>query len=201
MWDGAAMPPLRRLRRTVKALLELEPGAGVVSLGTRIFVPDNVHLGERVSIGPDCFFSADSPITVGSDTMIAARVVINTATHDADNHPMWHERISRPIEIGEHVWIGTAAIILPGVRIGSYAVVGAGSVVTGHVPERAVVAGNPARIIRYRNPHEELAVEPALPYPGVALYHDALSDDRVVRLLERAEAARSVPPPEIPSAT
>jgi acetyltransferase-like isoleucine patch superfamily enzyme len=64
---------------------------------------------------------------------------------------MWLTRIDRPIYIGKHVWIGAGAIILPGVKIEDYAVVGAGSIVTANVPKGAIVAGNPARIIKFRN--------------------------------------------------
>jgi maltose O-acetyltransferase len=55
---------------------------------------------------------------------------------------------SRPVLIGDDVWIGTRALILPGVTIGSGAVVGAGSVVTGDIPERCLAVGNPARVIK-----------------------------------------------------
>lgn len=54
----------------------------------------------------------------------------------------------RPIDIGSDVWVGGGAIILPGVRIGSGAVIGAGSVVTRDVPERVLAVGNPCRVVR-----------------------------------------------------
>jgi acetyltransferase-like isoleucine patch superfamily enzyme len=56
---------------------------------------------------------------------------------------------SDPVVIGDHVWIGSKAVILPGVRIGSHAVVGAGSIVTKDIPPRCVAAGNPARVLRH----------------------------------------------------
>jgi maltose O-acetyltransferase len=58
------------------------------------------------------------------------------------------EEYGRPIEIGADVWVGGAALILPGVRIGSRTVVGAGSVVTRDVPDAVFAAGNPCRVIR-----------------------------------------------------
>lgn len=141
------------LMRAVRSILDAERNEFERRYpGVMFWVPHNITLGERVSIGHGSLLSADSPITIGHDTMVAAGVVLNTATHDPANHPMWVERISRPIAIGEHAWIGTGAIILPGVTIGTGAVVGAGSVVTGNVPELAVVVGVPARVLRYREP-------------------------------------------------
>ncbi|MCU7521145.1 MAG: acyltransferase [Ignavibacteria bacterium] len=84
--------------------------------------------------------------------MIAYGVVIHTSTHDYNCHPMWTKHIMRPVKIGKYVWIGTGAIILPGVIIKDHAVIAAGSVVNANVPEGAIVAGNPARIVKYRDP-------------------------------------------------
>jgi acetyltransferase-like isoleucine patch superfamily enzyme len=60
----------------------------------------------------------------------------------------------RPVTIGENVWIGFGVVILPGVTVGSYSVVGAGSVVTKDIPPYSIAAGNPARILRQRDPEE-----------------------------------------------
>lgn len=84
-------------------------------------------------------------IEIGSDTVISDRVIIM----DSDFHQISDDQIEKaPISIGEHVWIGSRAMILKGVRIGDGAVVGAGSVVTKNVPTNALVAGVPARVIR-----------------------------------------------------
>lgn len=122
-----------------------------------------VNIGERVSFGGQVMISNTALVTIGHDCMIAYGVHIITATHDYNNHPMWKHRIDRPVQIGNHVWIGTNAIILPGVKIGDYAVIGAGTVVASHVPEKAVVVGNPARIVKYRDlsEYDETSV-----YPG-----------------------------------
>lgn len=136
---------------------------------------ENIEIGERVSIGGNVILSADSPIYIGNDTMIASRVIINTATHDYHNHPMWRERISRPIYIGKHVWIGSGAIILPGVKINDYSVIGAGSVVTKHVPEKAIIAGNPAKLIKFR---ENIIFDDLVEYPGIAKYEDYLPENK-----------------------
>jgi maltose O-acetyltransferase len=68
--------------------------------------------------------------------------------HPMDAGQRRHKEFGRPVDIGADVWIGGAAIILPGVRIGSRAVIGAGSVVTRDVPQGVFAAGNPCRVIR-----------------------------------------------------
>jgi len=67
--------------------------------------------------------------------------------HDVVRHTKLPQ--SDPVIIEDHVWIGTRAVILPGVRIGSRAVIGAGSIVTKDIPPRCVAAGNPARVLRH----------------------------------------------------
>jgi maltose O-acetyltransferase len=71
---------------------------------------------------------------------------------DNDQHGIvrrWELPQSDPVVIEDHVWIGSKALILPGVRIGSRAVIGAGSVVTKDIPPQCVAAGNPARVLRH----------------------------------------------------
>jgi acetyltransferase-like isoleucine patch superfamily enzyme len=112
-----------------------------------------IELGDEVFLGNACTLSAARRITVGAHSLISAEVRI----HDNDGHPLdparrrAHEPIAagdaRPVVIGENVWIGARATILKGVTIGSDAVVGAGAVVTGDVPAKTVVAGNPARVV------------------------------------------------------
>jgi acetyltransferase-like isoleucine patch superfamily enzyme len=111
---------------------------------------ENIEIGERVFLGNGSQIVAIGKIIIGDDTMIAPNVMILTGTHSTKNHPMWKETIIRPVTIGKHVWIGANSIILPGVKIADFAVIGAGAVISRHVPERAIVVGNPAKIIKYR---------------------------------------------------
>ena len=83
--------------------------------------------------------------------MIASHVAISSVTHDHTGPAMWRTVVTRSIHIEEDAWIGAHAVILPGVTVGRGAVVGAGSVVTHDVPPYAIVAGVPARILRYRD--------------------------------------------------
>lgn len=120
--------------------------SGVIAYNTNVLIGNNSHFSGNAFLG------GAAPIIIGSDTIIAYGVFILTATHDYLTHPMGND-YSRPVLIGNHCWIGAGAIIMPGVKINDYACVGAGSVVTSHVPSRAIVAGNPAKIIKYRDEH------------------------------------------------
>lgn len=151
----------------------------------------NVTLEKNVSLGANITFYKTATITVGEYTMIANDVIIHTSTHDYNLHPMWLKRIDRPVKIGKHVWIGTGAIILPGVDIGDYSVVGAGAVVNRHVPEGAIVAGNPARIIKFRDDLFNIKRNRDIPaYPDAATIQKLgfLEKDKVCRKLENSSS-------------
>lgn len=143
---------------------------------------ENISVGERVSFGGEVYFGGGGAIAIGDDTMVAANVVFHTATHDYEAHPMWTWCVERPIEIGKHVWIGVGAIVLPGVKVGDYSVVGSGAVVNSHVPRGAIVAGNPARIIRYRD-LEKIMTEKVVAnkYPGVLKELGFLEEGKVCK--------------------
>ena len=108
----------------------------------------NIELGQRVFFNFNCVVLDVCPVRIGSFTIIGPAVQLYTATHPLDPALRRREESGRPLEIGSDVWIGGGAIILPGVRIGSRAVVGAGSVVTRDVPEGVLAAGNPCRVVR-----------------------------------------------------
>lgn len=108
----------------------------------------NIRLGSRVFLNFNCVILDVLPVTIGDDTRIGPAVQIYTAEHPLDARMRRDGRESgRPVTIGSNVWIGGGAIILPGLRIGDDAVIGAGSVVTRDVPAGARVAGNPARFL------------------------------------------------------
>ncbi len=108
----------------------------------------NIKLGERVFFNFNCVVLDVCPVRIGSFTLFGPAVQILTPLHPMDAALRRREEFGRPVEIGSDVWVGGGAIILPGVRIGSRAVVGAGSVVTRDVPEGVFAAGNPCRVIR-----------------------------------------------------
>jgi acetyltransferase-like isoleucine patch superfamily enzyme len=103
-------------------------------------------LGDRVFINTGATVVATHSIVLGDDCLIGDLVAI----YDSGHHPMEPSRPTRiaPVRLGANVWVGRSATILPGVTIGDHAVVAAGSIVTGDVPARTLVAGAPARPIR-----------------------------------------------------
>ena len=109
----------------------------------------NVEVGEDFYANFHCVFLDAAKITIGRNVMLAPCVQIYTAHHplNAAERRSGLEFAS-PVTIGDDVWIGGGAIILPGVTIGDRAVIAAGAVVTRDVPSDCVVGGNPARIIK-----------------------------------------------------
>lgn len=141
----------RLLRKVNKKIVNYDSKAFISLVpGTLVEFPENFRVGKNCSFGGNVRVFNTEMVTIGDECMVANGTQIITATHDSNIHPMRRIRIDRPIKIGNHVWIGTNALILPGVIVGDYAVIGAGAVITAHVPERAVVVGNPARIINFR---------------------------------------------------
>jgi maltose O-acetyltransferase len=110
---------------------------------------DNVTVGVRFYANAGCVFLDCAPITIGDRVLLGPGVHLYAATHptDAETRRRGLE-YALPVTIGDDVWIGGAAVALPGVTIGDRAVVGAGSVVTSDVPADVVVAGNPCRPLR-----------------------------------------------------
>jgi maltose O-acetyltransferase len=106
----------------------------------------NIRVGRNLFVNYGCVFLDCAPIDIGDDVQIAPAVQLYTATHplDPDVRRSGLEA-ARPIRIGDNVWIGGGAIVLPGVTIGDDVVIGAGSVVTRNVPAGATAVGNPAR--------------------------------------------------------
>jgi len=108
----------------------------------------NIELDENVYFNFNCIVLDVCPVRIGAHTLFGPAVQIYTALHPMDPVERRKTEYGRPVEIGRDVWVGGAAVILPGVRIGSRSVIGAGSVVTRDVPEDVFAAGNPCRVIR-----------------------------------------------------
>ncbi|MDW8247511.1 MAG: acyltransferase [Sandaracinaceae bacterium] len=152
----------------------LGPGA-VFEEGVLIFHPENVHVGARVYvghyailkgyykntlrigdeswIGPQAFLHAAGGLEIGKKVGIGPGVKIFTSYHEEDHLDipvLEAPLVFKKVVIEDEADIGVGAIVLPGVQVGRGAIVGAGAVVTRDVPPYAIVAGNPARLLRYR---------------------------------------------------
>ena len=127
-----------------------------IASGYNIIAPEKVEIGDNVWIGHNILIGAPGGVEIKSGTIIARNVEIWTQNHrydavDLESIPYDKNFTRKKVVIGENVWIGSRVIIIPGVTIGEGAIIGAGSVVTKNVPSCAVVGGNPANIIKYRN--------------------------------------------------
>jgi maltose O-acetyltransferase len=118
-----------------------------------VFNREGLRVGENSGWGVGCFINAGGGVTIGNNVLIGPKVVIHSLNHvyrDAGVLIRFQGHVAKPVVIEDDVWIGAGAVILPGVRVGRGAVVGAGSVVTKDVPAFGVVVGNPARFVRFR---------------------------------------------------
>ena len=141
-------------------------GNSGIAIGSGVFVGRNtilsckngdISLGDRANIGFNCEIFSASRVTLGADALLAAYCYVIGGDHDyADvSKPVIAQgRQSKGVSIGEGVWMGAGAKILDGVRVGGHAIIGAGAVVRVDVPEYAVAAGRPARIVGMRGDHE-----------------------------------------------
>src|SRR6266542_368199 len=108
----------------------------------------NIELGERVFFNFNCIVLDVCAVRIGDFSLFGPAVQIYAPMHPFNAELRRREEFGKPIDIGSGVWVGGGAIILPGVRIGARAVIGAGSVVTRDVPDDVFAAGNPCRVIR-----------------------------------------------------
>ena len=109
----------------------------------------HVHMGRNVWANYNLTLVDDTHIYIGDYTMIGPNVVIATASHP--KLPQLRQRgyqFNLPVTIGKNCWLGSGAVILPGVTIGDDTVIGAGSVVTRDIPSGVVAAGSPCRVLR-----------------------------------------------------
>lgn len=124
-------------------------GSGsTIHMWARFYQPRNISIGEDTIIGDHVFLDGRASLKIGAHTAIASQVLIYNSEHDIDASDF--KPIEASVEIGDYCFIGARVIILPGVKIGKGAVVGAGAVVTKDVPEMSFVAGVPALEIRKR---------------------------------------------------
>jgi maltose O-acetyltransferase len=108
----------------------------------------HIELGERVFFNFNCVVLDVCRVRIGDYTLFGPGVQILTPMHPMDAELRRRQEFGKPIDIGADVWVGGGALILPGVRVGSRSVIGAGSVDTRDIPDAVFAAGNPCRVVR-----------------------------------------------------
>jgi len=145
-------------------LIYQDGGSGSVTLGDWVHLHrgntiqtgagGSVHIGGGTHMQQDCQISAYAgDVRIGTDVEVAPRCAFYPYNHGVSmDRPLRDQPLETRggIKIGDRAWLGYGVVVLDGVRIGSDAVVGAGSVVTHSIPDRAIAAGNPARVFRSR---------------------------------------------------
>ena len=115
----------------------------------------HVHFGSDIYANSNLTLVDDGHIYIGDKVMIGPNVTIATANHPID--PELRAKglqYNRDVYVGENTWIGSGAVVVPGVRIGKNVVIGAGSVVTKDIPDNVVAVGNPCRVLREASEHD-----------------------------------------------
>lgn len=120
-----------------------------IDMGVYIMAPNKLQIGANSHINQGCILDSRGDLKIGNNVSISHRVVLMSGSHDINSPKFDYKGL--PIVIDDHVFIGVNATILQNVIISEGAVVCAGAVVTKNVPEYAIVAGIPAKIIGYRN--------------------------------------------------
>ena len=140
---------LSPLRIALLKLFGAEIGpACLIGSGVRIWLPWNLTMGERSTIGADTEIQNFVPVIIGRHVVISQRNYICTSTHD-HTHP-YFPTISTPITIGSQSWIASECVLGPGAEIGEGAVISVRSVVSKTMPPWTICAGNPCRPLMER---------------------------------------------------
>ncbi len=144
-----AYTPSYWIRHSYYRLLGMSIGPGT-SIQMRLFLlwPQGVTIGDHSVINHACTLDGRGGLRIGNNVSISPEVAVLTLEHDPHD-PAFSLR-EGPVQVDDHVWIGTRAMVLPGVHLHENCVVAAGALVTKDVPPYAIVGGVPARIITTR---------------------------------------------------
>jgi maltose O-acetyltransferase len=135
----------RLIYQAAGASMHSAPGARFVFAGQ----PCNLTVGCRTYMNTGVFVEAIAPVRIGDDCALGMEVMVLTSHHPVDQNGSWDPVAhGRPVTIGDRVWIGARALLLPGASVESDVVIAAGAVVSGHCRSRGLYAGVPARRVR-----------------------------------------------------
>lgn len=141
--------PSHLIRRQALKAAGAKIGSGsAVHMGAKFFFPPGISIGQDSIIGFAAFLDGRDKLIIGNHVDIASEVMIYNSEHDINSE--FFTATTAPVEIGDYVFVGPRAIIMPGVKIGRGAVVAGGAVVTKNVDEFTIVGGVPAKIIGER---------------------------------------------------
>lgn len=155
---SALSPLLRRLAKAKDESLRVLRSAwcthllGVCGGGLQVYGPVAIKHPENVTMGKDCtlnhwvILNARAPLVIGDRVRLSAHCIVSTAGLAAAKTPEGelHAHLAKPVTLGDDVWVGAGAVILPGVTVGARTVVAAGAVVTKDLPPDSVAKGVPA---------------------------------------------------------
>ena len=125
-----------------------------VHFTSKILFTKNISLGNRSAPGmsPNCYIQARNGITIGSNLRLGPGVGLISSNHDENDYD--RHVPTEPIIIGDNVWIGMNAVVLPGVIIGNNVMIGASSVVASNIPSDSIAVGNPCRVIKKKSEYK-----------------------------------------------
>lgn len=147
----ARVPSFSLRHCVLRCLYGMSIGHGTnIEMGVKVFSPERIVIGSNSVVHFGCLLDGRCGLRIGNCVDIGINVHIYTLQHDIDDPGYGTE--GGQVEIGDYAVISGRSTILPGVCVGRGAVVALGAVVTKNVPDYAVVAGVPARHVRWRNP-------------------------------------------------
>ena len=145
----------QRIKRT-KKLLKFCGKDVLIDSTCHILCPEQMEIGDNSSISSYTTIYATFGVIIGKDCLISSNCGISSYNHIQSSHNRVKDKnkdvnYSKPVIIGDNVWIGMNVCLLPGIEIGDNSIIGAGSVVTKNIPSNEIWAGNPARFVKKIN--------------------------------------------------
>jgi putative colanic acid biosynthesis acetyltransferase WcaF len=167
-----SLQPSTRVRVTLLRIFGAKVGKDTLIRNIHVKFPWNLEVGDRCWLGEGVWLHNQDKLTIGADSVISQQSFITTGSHELRTTM---DLVTRPVRIGQGVWITSRCIVLAGVEIGDNAVLTPGSVANRSLAGGGIYGGNPARLLRARwqtesRTHESESIDPMLPV--VPICHD-----------------------------